>query len=48
MTIVSDKGSAFLSQVIKEVEDVLGIDLEHGTTKDAQTIPMLESRHASV
>ena len=47
-TVVSDKGSAFLSQVIKEVEDVLGIDLEHGTTKDAQTIAMLGWTHASV
>ena len=46
-TIISDKGSAFVSQVIKEVADDLGITLEHATTKHEETIEMLESTHAS-
>ena len=47
-TIRSDKRSAFLSHVINEVADVLGFALEHATTKPAQTIAMLERRHASM
>ena len=44
-TIISDKGSAFTSQVIKEVTNALGITLKHATTKHAQTIGMLERTH---
>ena len=40
--ILSDKGSAFASQVIKEVTGVLGITLKHATTKQAQKIGLLE------
>ena len=47
-TIISDRGSVFMSQVIKEVADVLGITLQHATTKHAQTIGMLERTHASL
>ena len=47
-TIVSDRGSVFMSQVIKEVAEVLGITLKHATTKHAQTIGMLEGTNASV
>ena len=47
-TIISDKGSVFMSQVIKELAEVLGITLKHATTKHAQTIGMLERRHASL
>ena len=47
-TLVSDKGTAFMSQVIKEVTDVLGITLKHATTKHAQTIGLLERSHASI
>ena len=47
-TIISHKGSVFMSQVIKEVADVLGITLEHATTKHAKTIRMLERTHASL
>ena len=47
-TIISDKGSAFISQVIKEVAEVLGITLQHATTKHAQTIGMLERTRASL
>ena len=47
-TLISDKGTAFMSQVIKEVAGVLGITLKHGTTKHAQTIGLLERSHASI
>ena len=47
-TIISDKGSVFITQVIKEVAEVLGITLQHATTKHAQTIGMLERTHASL
>ena len=39
--LVSDKVTAFLSHVIKEVAGVLGITLQHATTKHAQTIGLL-------
>ena len=41
-TLISDKGTAFTSHVIKEVAGVLGITLKHATTKHAQTIGLLE------
>ena len=47
-TLFSGKGTAFTSHVIKEVAGVLGITLKHATTKDAQTIGLLERSHASV
>ena len=47
-TIVSDKDTAFMSHVIKEVAGVLGITLKHATTKHAQTIGLLERYHASI
>ena len=47
-TIISDKGSVFMPQVIKEVAEVLGITLQQATTKHAQTIGMLERTHASL
>ena len=37
-----------MSQVIKEVAEVLGITLQHATTKHAKTIGMLERTHASL
>ena len=46
--IISDKGTAFMSQVIKEVAGVFGITLKHATTKHAQTIGLLERSHASI
>ena len=45
--LISDKGTAFMSQVIKEVTGVLGITLKHATTKHAQAIGILERYHAS-
>ena len=47
-TIISDKNSAFMSHVIKEVAAVLGITLKHDTTKHAQTNEQLERSHASI
>ena len=47
-SIISDEGSVFMSQVIKEVAKVLGITPQHATTKHAQTIGMLEGTHASL
>ena len=47
-TIISDKGSVFMSQVIKEVAEVLGFTQQHATTKHAETIGMLEQPHASL
>ena len=41
-TLISDKGTAFTSHVIKEVAGVLGVTLKHATTKHAQTIGLLE------
>ena len=47
-TIITDKGSVFMSQVIKKVAEVIGITLQHATTKHAQTIGMLERMHTSL
>ena len=46
-TPISDKGPASLSHVIKQVAGVHGITLNHATTKQAQSIGMLERSHAS-
>ena len=47
-TFISDKGTAFISHVIREVAGVLGITLKHPTTKNAQTIGLLERSHMSL
>ena len=47
-TLISDKGTAFLSHVIKEVAGVLGVILKHATTRHAQTDGLLEQSHASI
>ena len=46
--LISDKGTAFMSHVIKEMAGVLGITLKHATTKHAQTIGLLDRSHASI
>ena len=46
--IVTDKGSVFVSQVIHEVAEILGINLKHATTKHTQTIGVLERAHATI
>ena len=47
-TLISDKGTAFMSHVIKGVAGVLDITLKRATTKHAQTIGLLERFHASI
>ena len=47
-TLISDRGTAFMCHVIKEVTGVLGITLKHATIKQAQTIGLLERSHASI
>ena len=47
-TLISDKGTAFTSIVIKEVAGVLRITVKHANTKQAQTIRLLERSHASI
>ena len=47
-TLISDKGSAFISRTIKEVAGVHGITLKHAKTKHAQMVGVLERPHASV
>ena len=46
--IITDKGSVFVSQVIHEVAEILGINLKHATIKHAQTIGVLERAHARI
>ena len=47
-TLISDKGTTFMSHVIKEVARVLRLNLKHATTKHAQTLGLLEQSHASM
>ena len=46
--LISDKGTAFTSHVIKEVAGVLGITLKHAITKHAQKVGLLERSHVSI
>ena len=48
MTLIADKGTDFMPHVIKELAGVLGITLNHATTKHAQTIGLFERTHASI
>ena len=45
---ITDKGGVFVSQVIHEVAEILGIILKHATSKHAQTIGVLERAHATI
>ena len=45
---IADKRSIFVSIVIQEIADVLGITLRHATTKHAKTVAVLERTHARV
>ena len=47
-TLISDKGTAFMSHVIKEVAGVPDITLKHATTKQAQTTGLRERSDASI
>ena len=42
----TDERSVFVSQVIHEVAEILGINLKHATTKHAQTIGVIERAYA--
>ena len=46
--LISEKGTAFVFHVIKEVTRSLGITPKHATTKNARTIWLLEQSHASI
>ena len=46
--IIPDKGGVFVSQVIHEVAELLSINLKHATTKQAQTIGVLERAHGTI
>ena len=48
MTLISDKGTAFMSNLIKNVAGVLGINLKHTITEHFPTIGLLERSHASI
>ena len=47
-TIISDKVSAFVSQVISKRAVIQGITLEHAKTKHAKKIDVLERAHGSL
>ena len=44
-TIISDNGSVFMSQVIKDLAKVLVSTLQHAAKEYAQTIAVLERTH---
>ena len=46
--IITEKGSAFVSQVKHEVAEKLGKSLKHARRKHAQTIGVLERAHAKI
>ena len=46
--IITDKGTAFFSQVIHETAETVGKNLNHITTEHAQTIGVLERAHATI
>ena len=46
--MMKHQGPVFMSQVIKEVAEVLGITLQHATPKHVQTIGMLERTDGSL
>ena len=46
--LITDKSTAVMSHVIKDVASVLGFTLKHATTKHAQTIGLFERSHASI
>ena len=44
-TLISNKSTAFMSHLFKEVAGILGITLKQATTKQAQAIGLLEQSH---
>ena len=47
-TLITDKGSAFTSNILEEITEILGITLKCATTKHPQIIGKLERTHASL
>ena len=47
-TILSDKGSAFVSRITKGVAGILAITLKYATIKHVQTLSLLERSHVSL
>ena len=47
-TVITDKGTQFMSEVMADATRTLGIQLKHATTKHAQTNGILERSHASL
>ena len=47
-TVITDKGTQFMSEVMADATRILGIQLKHATTKHSQTIGILERCHASL
>ena len=43
-TVITDKGTQFMSEVMADATRTLGIQLKHATTKHAQTIGILERK----
>ena len=48
LTMITDKGSQFISEAMQQTTAIRGIQLKHATTKHAQTIGILERTHASL
>ncbi len=46
--ILSDKGTVFTSQLIKELAQMLNVQLKYASLKQAQTIGLLERSHAAL
>ena len=46
--IIADKGSQFRSEVFNQIAQTLDIWISHASTKHAQTIGILERKHASL
>ena len=47
-TLITDKGTAFTSNLVAEVAQILGIQIKCATTKHPQTIGKLKRTHASL
>ena len=47
-SIMTDKGTQFTSELLREVLDTLNVTIRHATVKHAQTIGTVERSHASV
>ena len=47
-TVITDKGTQFMSEIMADATRTLGIQFKHATTKHAQTIGILERSHATL